>query len=84
MTTYALFDSPNDGRETAKILARVAAFRKGLGLPALAVLRAKGELVRQAQLVLAGEREPSQALEAAMQAALAWFCTPRTEPLPCR
>ncbi len=70
VTTYALFESPDHERDASDVLARVAAARKALGRPALRALGAERDLAAQAQLVLAGEREPYEALDRAMQTAV--------------
>jgi len=67
VTTYALFDSTNHERDAADVMARLAAARKALGRPAFTALSAERDLAGQAQLVLAGEREPYEAQNVAMQ-----------------
>jgi hypothetical protein len=68
VTTFALFESASHERDIANVVARVTNARKELGRPAFAQLGAERELAGQAQLVLAGQREPYEALNVAMQA----------------
>jgi hypothetical protein len=67
VTSYALFESPDHDGEASSALARVAAARAELGKPALAKIDGVRALADEAKLVLAGEREPFDALSAAMR-----------------
>ena len=67
VTTYALFESPDHERDSARIFEKVEAARKALGKPLLSRIQGGRELAREARLVQLGEREPMDALGLAMQ-----------------